>query len=272
MQSVYNHWLVALSLAVAVLVSYTALRLAARVAASEGHGSRIWLGVGALAMGIGIWSMHFVGMLAFSVPIPLAYSVPTTLASLAVAILTSGFALSITSRLKLTLPRLTLSALAMGTGIAVMHYMGMAAITIIPGITYDPFLVALSLLIAISASFVALRLFFYLREINNSLRQQLMLIGAAALMGLAISGMHYTAMAASRFTLGAFCRGGVTLQNSWLAAAIGMFALGLLGITLVTAVYDAHLQSRARIQAVRLAQANAELQQQAHPRCPDATA
>jgi diguanylate cyclase (GGDEF)-like protein len=90
-----------------------------------------------------------------------------------------------------------------------------------------------------------------------------MLIGAAAVMGLAISGMHYTAMAASRFALGAFCRGGVTLQNSWLAAAIGMFALGLLAVTLVTAVYDAHLQSRARTHAMRLAQANAELQHQA---------
>src|ERR1700683_2840409 len=125
MASVYNHWLVALSLGVAVLVSYTALRLAARVAISEGHGARIWLAVGALAMGIGIWSMHFVGMLAFSLPVPLAYNVPTTLASLAVAILTSGFALGITSGLTFTLPRLTLSAVAMGSGIAVMHYMGM---------------------------------------------------------------------------------------------------------------------------------------------------
>src|ERR1700733_9017481 len=131
MTSVYNHWLVALSLAVAILVSYTALRLAARIASSEGHGGRIWLGVGALAMGIGIWTMHFVGMLAFSLPIPLAYNIPTTLASLAVAVITSGFALGITRGVGLTLPRLTVSATAMGTGIATMHYMGMGAITII---------------------------------------------------------------------------------------------------------------------------------------------
>jgi diguanylate cyclase len=263
MASVYNYWLVALSLGVAILVSYTALRLAARVATSDGHGARIWLGVGALAMGIGIWSMHFVGMLAFSLPIPLAYNVPTTLASLAVAIVTSGFALSITSGSRLTLPRLTASAVAMGTGIATMHYIGMGAITIVPAIAYDLGLVALSVLIAICASFVALWLFFYLREANDSFRQQLMLIGAAVVMGLAIAGMHYTAMAASRFATGAFCRGGVTLQNSWLAAAIGMFALGLLAVTLVTAVYDAHLQSRTRTQAQHLAKANAELQHQA---------
>jgi diguanylate cyclase len=263
MAYVYNHWLVALSLGVATLVSYTALRLAARVATSEGHGARIWLGVGALAMGIGIWTMHFVGMLAFSLPIPLAYDVPTTLASLAVAIVTSGFSLAVSSGRKLTLSRLSLSAVAMGTGIAAMHYIGMGAITIVPSIAYDPALVALSFLIAISASFVALWLFFHLREADHSFRQQLMSVGAAVIMGLAIAGMHYTAMAASRFATGAFCRGGVTLQNSWLAAAIGMFALGLLGITVVTAVYDAHLQSRSRAQAERLVQANAELQHQA---------
>src|ERR1700733_2476138 len=217
MPSIYNHWLVGLSLVVAMLVSYTALRLASRVATSEGNGSRIWLGVGALAMGIGIWSMHFVGMLAFSLPISLSYDVPTTFASLAVAIVTSGFALGVSSGVKLTLPRLTLSALAMGFGIAAMHYLGMGAITIIPGIGYNWPLVALSFFIAITASFVALWLFFHLREADNSFRQQLQLLGAAAVMGLAISGMHYSGMAASRFALGAYCRGGVTLQNSWLA-------------------------------------------------------
>ena len=118
MSSTYNHWLVGLSLVVAMLVSYTALRLASRVATSEGNGSRIWLGIGAIAMGVGIWSMHFVGMLAFSLPISLAYDVPTTLASLAVAIVTSGFALGITSGRRLTVPRLAGSAVIMGAGIS----------------------------------------------------------------------------------------------------------------------------------------------------------
>ena len=126
----YNHWLVGLSIVVAMLVSYTALRLASRVATAEDKASRIWLGIGAIAMGVGIWSMHFVGMLAFSLPIPLAYDVPTTLASLAVAIITSGFALGITSGRQLTVSRLAGSAVIMGTGISGMHYMGMAAITV----------------------------------------------------------------------------------------------------------------------------------------------
>jgi diguanylate cyclase len=262
MTSVYNHWLVALSIVVAMLVSYTALRLAARVAANEGHGARIWLGIGATAMGIGIWSMHFIGMLAFSLPIPLAYDIPTTLASLAVAIVTSGFALAITSGQRLTIARLGASAIAMGAGISTMHYMGMGAIAIVPAISYDPLLVAISVLIAVSASFVALWLFFRLRE-GHSLPQQLTRMAAAVVMGVAISGMHYTAMAASRFALGSFCRGGVIFQNSWLAASIALFALGLLAVTSVTAVYDAHLQSKARTQALRLERANADLQHQA---------
>src|SRR5579859_6523458 len=156
MTSVYNHWLVGLSVVVAMLVSYTALRLAARVAASEGRGARIWLAIGSVAMGIGIWSMHFIGMLAFSLPIPLAYDVSTTLLSLAVAIGTSGFALAITSGQRLTMLRLGCSAVAMGAGIASMHYMGMAAIEVVPAIAYRPWLVALSVVIAVTASFVVL--------------------------------------------------------------------------------------------------------------------
>jgi diguanylate cyclase (GGDEF)-like protein len=262
MQSSYNTWLVGLSIFVAMLVSYTALRLAARVATSERPATRMWLTAGALAMGVGIWSMHFIGMLAFSVPIPLAYEVPTTLASLAIAVATSGFALILTSGQHLTLSRLAAGAVAMGAGICAMHYTGMAAIAIVPGIGYDPLLVALSILIAVTASFVALWLFFRLRDGHSHL-QRLARVAAAVVMGLAISGMHYTAMAAARFAPGSFCRGGVTFDNRWLAATIGIFALGLLVVTLVTAVYDAHLQSRARTHARRLEAANAELQHQA---------
>jgi diguanylate cyclase len=262
MPSLYNHWLVSLSIVVAILVSYTALRLAARIATSERHGARIWLGIGAIAMGVGIWSMHFIGMLAFSLPIPLAYNVPTTLGSLALAIITSGFALRITGGQRLTIPRLAGSAVVMGAGISAMHYMGMAAIAVVPGISYDPLLVATSILIAITASFIALWLFYRLRD-GSSLYQWLTRMAAAVVMGLAISGMHYTAMAASRFALGSFCRGGVTFQTGWLATTIGLFALGLLVVTLVTVVYDAHLQSNARTQAQRLEQANAQLQHQA---------
>src|SRR6202161_3116847 len=124
MQGTYNSWLVALSIAVAVLASYTALKLAARVAAAHRSVSRIWLLGGAFAMGTGIWSMHFIGMLAFSLPIPLAYNVPTTLASLAIAVITSAFALALTSGAQLTTSRLAGGAVVMGAGICAMHYSG----------------------------------------------------------------------------------------------------------------------------------------------------
>ena len=254
----YNTWLVALSIVVAMLVSYTALRLAARVATGEARSARVWLAAGAFAMGVGIWSMHFIGMLALSVPIQLTYDVPTTLASLAIAIATSGFALSITTR-RLNTLRLGASALVMGAGIALMHYVGMAAIAIVPIVTYDPTLVAASVLIAVVASFVALWLFHRLRE-ETSTNGWLLRIVAAIVMGLAISGMHYTGMAAAHFAMGSYCRGGVTFDNSWLAATIGLFALGLLVITLITAIYDSHLQSNALKHAQHLEQANAELQ------------
>src|SRR5258708_17555579 len=117
----------------------------------------------------------------------------------------------------------------MGAGICAMHYTGMAAMGTGPGIDYAPGLVALSIVIAVTASFVALWLFFKLRDGHSHL-QRLARVAAAVVMGLAISGMHYTAMAAARFARGSFCRGGVTFGNRPLAATIGLFALGLLAL------------------------------------------
>ena len=261
MTSLYNPGLVVLSILVATGVSYTALRLASRVASSDTREAQVWLAAGAVAMGVGMWTMHFVGMLAFSLPVPLAYRVPTTLVSLAVAIVTSGFALAITSGAQLNLMRLSGAALAMGAGIAVMHYLGMASITIVPGIVYDPLLVALSVGIAVAASFVALRLFFRLRD--GSPQKGWTRIAAAIVMGLAISGMHYTGMAASRFAPGSYCVGGVRLDQPWLAVSVGTFALALLVVTLITVVYDSHLQSRAQHHARNLEEINARLKHQA---------
>ena len=261
MNSIYNPWLVSLSVLVAVIVSYTALRLASRVAASETRAAQVWLAAGAFAMGIGIWTMHFVGMLAYSLPVPLAYRIPTTIASLAVAIVTSGFALAITSGTQLSSLRLFGAALVMGAGIALMHYLGMASIAIVPGIIYDPALVALSVVIAVGASFVALSLFFRLRD--GSAQQAGARAAAALVMGLAISGMHYTGMAASRFAVGSFCVGGVRLDQPWLAVSVGTFALALLVVTLITVVYDSHLQSRALHHSRHLEEINARLKHQA---------
>jgi NO-binding membrane sensor protein with MHYT domain len=259
MEASYNPWLVGLSIVVAMVVAYTALKLAARVADAAGSAGRLWLVGGAVAMGMGIWSMHFIGMLAFSVDIPLRYGILKTLLSLVIAIITSGFALAIASRPQLSLARLAISSLVMGAGISAMHYSGMSAIQIVPIITYQPWLVLASIAIAVGASFAALWLAFKLRS-GRSRLIGLARGAAAVIMGLAISGMHYTAMAASKLAVGAYCFGGASFDNNWLAGTIGLVALGILGLTLITAVYDAHLLSQSRQDAVRLGQVNAALQ------------
>jgi two-component system, sensor histidine kinase and response regulator len=262
MQSSYNPSLVALSIIVAILVSYTALSLAARVAAAGRGQIFYWLTGGAVAMGVGIWSMHFIGMMAFMLPIALRYDVATTIVSLALAILTSGCALWIGGGTRLGWRRLGSGAILMGMGICAMHYSGMSAIEITPMITYDPMLVAASILIAVVASFAALWLAFHLRS-GRSWQMAIGRLGAAGIMGAAISGMHYTGMAASRFSLGAYCVGGLSIDNQWLALVVGLITVAMLAITLITSVFDAHLQTRTAAQAQRLKELNAELQLQA---------
>jgi NO-binding membrane sensor protein with MHYT domain len=160
----YNPWLVAISLLVAVMASYTALAMAGRTVTAPGKGAAWWWRLGGgFAMGLGIWSMHFIGMLAFDLPIPLGYDLPITLLSLALAIASSVFALWLVSLRTLPHPRLAGGALLMGTGIAGMHYVGMAAMRMQPGIDYDPGWLLFSLMVAVAASWTALYVAFRLR-------------------------------------------------------------------------------------------------------------
>jgi diguanylate cyclase len=258
MTSSYSPWLVCLSIALAVMVSFTSLRLACRVADSHGLASRIWLILGSISMGVGIWSMHFIGMLAFSVPVTLRYDIDRTLLSLAVAIVTSGFAITMASRASLGMSRHILCSLVMGLGIVSMHYIGMSAILIFPVIAYNWAIVAASVLVAILASYAALWLTFNLRRTTHRW-VWVARLGAAVIMGLAIAGMHYTGMAAARFQIGAICSGGVALDNQWLAVAVSIATFSLLIITLVAGVFDAHIEMRARSHARRLEKVNSQL-------------
>ena len=258
----YNPWLVSLSIGVAILVAYTALRLAARVADSQPATGRLWLGLGAASMGIGIWSMHFIGMLAVSLPIQLRYDIGLTLASLGIAILTSGFAIRIASGSRPRFLHLVACSLIMGSGIAAMHYIGMGAIRISPPIVYDPLLITASVGIAIGASFAALWLTFNLRSASQH-QLRAARFGASVIMGLAIAGMHYTGMAAARFGAGAICLGGVAFDDHWLALAVGIAAMALLTVTSISLIFDAHLESEAREHAQRLERVNARLMHEA---------
>jgi diguanylate cyclase len=262
MTSSYSPWLLCLSIGVAVMVSFTSLRLACRVAESQGLASRIWLILGSISMGVGIWSMHFIGMLAFSVPVALRYDIDRTLLSLAVAIVTSGFAITIASRARLGIGRHVVCSLVMGLGIVSMHYVGMSAILISPAITYNRPVVAASVLVAVLASFVALWLTFNLRRTTHRWVWMARL-GAALIMGLAIAGMHYIGMAAAQFALGATCSGGVALDNQWLALVVSIATFSLLIITLVAGVFDAHLEMHVRGHARGLEKVNSQLNFQA---------
>src|SRR5277367_6000356 len=123
----YNYRLVAVSVLIAVLAAYAALDLAARVTAAHGRARFAWLTGGAAAMGVGIWSMHYIGMLAFSLPIPIFYDWPTVLLSLFAAIAASGVALYVVSRPIMNMQYAAAGSIFMGAGIAGMHYLGMDA-------------------------------------------------------------------------------------------------------------------------------------------------
>src|SRR2546430_7984210 len=189
----YDPYLVTLAILVAAFASYTALDLGAHVAAAPGPARRVWLAAAAITRGGGIWSTPFVAMLAFPMPMPMSYDIGLTALSLMVAIFVTGVGFYVISRKSASAPRLVFSGLFMGLGIAAMHYTGMAAMTGQAELGYDRLYVALSLLIAIGASTAALWLAFRTTDLGQKLV-------AAVVMGLAISGLHYTAMAGTIFT------------------------------------------------------------------------
>lgn len=254
----YNPLLVLCSLLVAILASYTALDMAARVTRAQGRAAHWWLAGGACSMGIGIWSMHFVAMLAFRLPVPLGYDPAVTALSLLLAIASSAFALWLVSQQTLPPARLGLGALLMGSAIAGMHYTGMAAMHMSPRIQYDPLLFGLSILIAVSASGSALWIAYHLRSQGSWVRS--LRAGAAVIMGAAIASMHYTGMAAARFPYGSICgaaRNGVS--TGWLAVVVIIVTLAVLAIALIVSVLDLRMELRTAVLARSLAKANQEL-------------
>lgn len=255
----YDPWLVTASFLMAMLASYTALDMSGRVVAAKGHAARWWLAGGTAAMGIGIWSMHFIGMLAFRLPIPMGYDPAITVLSLLIAIASSAFALWLVCQKALSTTRLIFGALLMGSGVCAMHYTGMAAMRMRPPIHYIPSLFALSVLIAVGASGAALWIAFRLRDRTSRVR--LLRSGAAVVMGIAIAGMHYTGMAAAQFPSGSLCSAaGYGMDTGWLALLVIVLSGGVLSVALIISVLDLRLELRTAALASSLAQANRELQ------------
>jgi NO-binding membrane sensor protein with MHYT domain len=239
----YDSGLVAFSILVAIIASYTALDLAGCVSASTSspRKSWTWLIAGAVSMGIGIWSMHFIGMLAFHLPLAVAYDLPISLLSMAIAVIVSAVALLILRRPQLKAINLIFGAVLMGIGISAMHYTGMIAMQMSPSIRYDPLIFSASVLIAMVASLAALWIAFQLRRKRSKLAI-LAKLGSAAVMGLAIAGMHYTGMAAAHFAPGSICVAAVAggINNTALAIAVGVGTTVILSLTLIVSALDAH--------------------------------
>ena len=195
----YDPILVGLSIAVAVFASYAALLVSQQTSnTTTARARHLWTALGGLCLGIGIWAMHFVGMLAFSLPCTSSYNATGTVLSTIPGILASALAIKIISRRSLSTGRLILGGLLIGVGIGAMHYAGMAAMRLDGLIRYDTRLFLLSILVAIVLATLALWIKFHLQSLPTRWNKWAT-IASAVMMGLAVSGMHYTAMAAAYF-------------------------------------------------------------------------
>jgi NO-binding membrane sensor protein with MHYT domain len=241
----YDPLFVVLSVVIAALASYAALDLAGRVRSAEGSTRLGWLAGGATVMGLGIWSMHFVAMLAFRLPIPIEYELRQILLSVVVAIAASLLALIVVSRVGMRATTLVMGGILMGGAIAGMHYIGMASMTVGATLTYSSSIVALSIFIAIVASWAALGLAFNFRS-DLSVRGRWLKSLSAVAMGVAIAGMHYTAMAAVHFTPSAVIErpSAHILATGGLAGAVALGTLVILALAIVGSVIDRSMQSK----------------------------
>src|SRR6202171_6257352 len=222
----YNYALVALSVLIAMFASYAALDLAGRVTATVGGTRAAWLWGGAVAMGTGIWSMHYIGMLAFILPVPVAYHWTTVLLSLFAAIVVSAIARDVVSRRMMNAFRALTGSVLMGAGIASMHYIGMAAMRLPAMCQFNSFLVVLSVAFAILISLAALWITFHFRDEKTGIGWEK--LAGAVVMGAAIPVMHYTGMAAASFTPSG--------MPADLSHAVSISTLGTAGIAAVTFV------------------------------------
>ncbi|MDP3744988.1 MAG: PAS domain S-box protein [Methylotenera sp.] len=229
----YDTSLVFLSVVIAILTSYAALSLSSRILKLSGWVLRYWIFAGSLVMGVGIWAMHFIGMLAFHGPVPLAYDISITISSLLVAVLASYVALYLLQK-SIARQWLIVGVFVMGAGVVVMHYVGMAAIKMEPPITYNPVIVGFSVVIAILASGISLWLVSKQTTILLHLDARTRKITSSIIMGAAISGMHYTGMEAAIFHPASVCISGhFSVGQDGLATMVALISIALLILSIV---------------------------------------
>jgi len=237
MQGSYDTLLVATSFLIAVLASYAALELSFRTQNTQGLSKWLWLISGAIAAGTGIWSMHFVGMLAFTLPIPIGYDAWITFLSWCAPVLFSAFALAFVHKPTIKSWELGLSSLLMGFAIAGMHYLGMYAMRMSPPIQWNLLLVSISVVMAVSLSGVAIWVLRHLLMEKQANSNQLKIF-IAVLLGTGIWTMHYTGMWAAGFPANSICLSADQLNSKFLPTFVTLPTLILLGISIGFSYYE----------------------------------
>jgi len=259
--STYDPTLVALSIVIASLAAYAVLGLAGRISAAETRlAKRAWLTAGAVTMGVGVWSMHFIGMLAFRLPVRVHYDVGITLASMAPAMLAGAIMLHVISQARTSGANLVLGGALMGAGIGVMHYTGMAAMRMDAVMRYDPVLFVVSVVVAVVLAITALYTKFVVARQHDSVRRQWWIkLGAALVMGCAVAGMHYTGMAASYVFPGSgSAPAGAGLDPTFLGAWVSLATVLITGLAIFVTVVDSRLEAATnseRLSRARLLEA-----------------
>jgi two-component system sensor histidine kinase/response regulator len=237
MQIQWDASLVALSVLVAMFGAFAALSHAKRMRQSTGRTARYWMGAGGVTLGMAIWAMHFIGMLALHLPITLSYDLALTLLSIVPAVAAAMLGFYLLRSPSLQLRPLVLGGTLMGLGIAGMHYLGMAALKMQPAIGYDPRVVALSIMIAIGAAIGAMLIVYAGDTLRlPALAHQLL---GALIMGAAITGMHYSAMLGLSIAPDSVCLAGAApIAPNMLALAVGAGVLLLFGGGLIASLVD----------------------------------
>ena len=250
--------LIAISYLVAFIASFVALDSAGKISLSSRKVAMFWRVAGGITLGIGIWSMHFIGMLAMKMPMIMSYHLWLTLLSLGVAVLTSTLAIHIViPGNSLSSLRLILATLILSAGVVSMHYIGMAALMLNGGIIWDWNIVGLSVLIAVIASGAALWLAFHLRDKRKGIFVNRLL--AALVMGAAISAMHYTGMNAAHFHEMEHTLPG-SISELGLSIWVSVTTLCLLGVMLIMSLIDSHWRTNRLTDNLRQLNRQLELQ------------
>ena len=200
--SSHNPWLVLLSIMIAIFASYMGFQVASRAATTSLFRKHASLLVGSIALGGGVWSMHFIGMLALELCTNVSYRIDFTVFSILPAIAASWVALNLITRENLKISQLVLGGVLVGAGIGTMHYVGMAAMDMAILLRYDLLMFCFSIVVAVVLAILSLWIRFGLKRFSDTnLSQSVRTLISSCVMGAAISGMHYTGMAAARFVL-----------------------------------------------------------------------